>query len=69
MLNPIVIISFLIHAETKSGLYFKLTLLIRDILTRFVSKLMMGFAGFTVKRLVLDKTNIIMLLDLILISS
>ena len=74
MLNPKVIVSFLSHAETKSGLYFKLTLLIRDILTRFLSKLMMGFAGFTVKRLVLGKAKQSILpdyrlFDLILISS
>ena len=57
MLNLIVILSYFSHAETKSGRYFGLTLLIRDILTRFLSKLLMGFAGFTVKRLVLGKAK------------
>ena len=41
-----VVVGVLRHAESKSGLYFVLTLLLHMILTTFKSKHMMVLAGF-----------------------
>ena len=46
MVRPKVVIGVLRHAETKSGLYFGLVLLLHKVLATFKSKYMTVFSGF-----------------------
>ena len=51
MVKQKVVIGVFKHAESKSGLYFVLTLLLHRFLATFQSKHMTVFAGFHKKRL------------------
>ena len=57
MVKQKVVIGVFKHAESKSGLYFVLTLLLHRFLATFQSKHMTVFVGFRKNDLILSKTR------------